>query len=296
MTFRDILLALTVILIWAGNVIAIKLAVEEIAPLTALAIRFGLTALVFLPFARWPGKQAFFTLFQIALLMGLLHQGLLFLGMNYLPAGTTSILLQSQVIFSALIGWLVFKEVIRWRTWTGIALGVAGLVLMFGIDNEDGHVIGFWLLLASTFTLAFAYMRMKQLAPVKPATFLFAINGLAVPFVLAASLVADAPSWTMLDQANWLILGGVFAFQIFLVGLSHILWQGLLSRNPMSLVIPFTLLLPVFGVALAVLLLGEDLTLRMLGGGALTMAGVGIIIMRNAQKSKSLPRTPASSA
>lgn len=59
MSPRDILLAFLVLFIWAGNIIAIKLSVTELAPLTALAVRFGLTGLVFLPFIRGLDKHTF---------------------------------------------------------------------------------------------------------------------------------------------------------------------------------------------------------------------------------------------
>lgn len=290
MSLRDIALALFVIIIWAGNVIAIKLAVAETAPLTALALRFGLTGLVFAPFARGLTRPVLLHLLQIALLMGFAHQGLLFLGMAYLPAGITSILLQTQVIFAALIGIFVFHEKTGWRTWTGIALGVAGVAVMGGAGigaHDGGYLAGFLILIASTLALAFAYMRMKQLPPVPPLSFLFGINGLAFPPVLLASFVMDAGSWQTLGAANWIVLGAVFAFQIVLVGLSHILWQRLLARNPMSLVTPFVLLLPVFGVGMAMAWLGESLTPAMTAGGAVTMLGVAIIIFRQGRKKRS---------
>ena len=297
MTPRDIMLALLVVLIWAGNVIAIKLAIAETAPLTALALRFGLTGLVFLPFARGLTGPVLRKLAEIALLMGFAHQGLLFIGMTYLPAGITALLLQTQVIFAALIGIFVFRERTGWRTWTGIVLGVAGVAVMFGAGHApgDGFAAGFGILIASTVMLAFAYMRMKQLPPVPPGAFLLGINGLAFPPVMLASLVADTPSWAALPGADWHILGGVIAFQIVFVGLSHILWQRLLARNPISLVTPFVLLLPLFGVAMAVALLGEALTAAMAAGGAITTLGVGIIIVRSAQK-KRAPKDALSQA
>lgn len=289
MSLRDIALALLVIVIWAGNVIAIKLAVAETAPLTALALRFGLTGLVFAPFARGLTRATVMHLLSIAMLMGFLHQGLLFLGMAYLPAGITSILLQSQVIFAALIGIFIFREKTGWRTWTGIALGVAGIAIMVGAGaqgQDSAYIHGFLILIASTLALAFAYMRMKQLPPVAPMAFLFGINGLAFPPILIASFVMDAHSWTTLGDADWLVLGAVFAFQIVFVGLSHILWQRLLARNPISLVTPFVLLLPVLGVAMAIVMLGESLTMAMVAGAVVTMLGVTIIVMRQGQKKR----------
>ncbi len=294
MNNRDILLALLVIVIWAGNVIAIKFAVNEIPPLTAIALRFGLTALACLPFFRWPGRDLFMRMVVIAIMMGALHHSLLFIGMAYLPAGLTAILLQTQIIFSTLIGLLVFSEKIGWRSWFGIALGIGGIAIMYGDDAAGFSATGFWILIASTFCVSLAFMKMKTLPPIEPLTFLCLLNGIAFPFVFAASFIPDGgQSWTTLPDADWQLLTAVFAFQVLLVSASHVIWQQLLTRTPLSLLSPFTLLLPVCAVVLAILILDEIVTGRMLAGGVIAIAGVAIIVFRRAQKNTALPRCPA---
>lgn len=293
MTIKDLFLALLVIVIWAGNIIAIKFSVMELPPMTAISFRFALTALAFLPFARWPGMDMAKKLLVIAVLMSVMHQGLLFIGMGQLSAGLTAIFLQAQVIFATILGVFFFKEKIGWRTICGLMMGIAGICVIYGDRTAGFSATGFWLIMASTLALAYAYSSMKKLPKVKPATFLFAMNGFAVPFVLTAAAVMEAPQWAAaIPNANWELLSGVFAYQIFLVGLSHIIWQKLLTRNEMGMVTPFTLLLPVMGVGMAVLFLGEIVSARMVIGGSIAMLGVGIIVLRRAQKHSSLPRTP----
>lgn len=300
MPLRDILLALTVVIIWAANIIAIKLALVEAGPMTVLALRLGLTALVFLPFARGLTKASAWHLAQIALLMGAAHQSLLFLGMVYVPAGITTILLQTQVIFAALLGIFVFRETAGWRTWAGIGLGLAGVIIMFTAGHAPfaspegkAFATGFVILIFSALAIALAYMRLKQMPKVAPMTFLFGINAFAVPPVIAIALWREGDNLATLADANWWILGGVFTFQIVLVSLSHIIWQRLLAHNPLSLVTPFVLLLPLFGVGMAVAFLGEELTMPMVAGGLVTMLGVGIIVIRTAQKNR-VPKDPLS--
>ncbi|MEC7028733.1 MAG: EamA family transporter [Pseudomonadota bacterium] len=293
MNFKDIALALLVIVIWAGNIIAIKYAVMELPPLTAITLRFGLTALAFLPFARWPGKDLAKHLLIIAIFMGFLHQGLLFLGMAQLSAGLSAIFLQSQVIFSTILGVIFFKEVIGWRSIAGLIMGILGICFIYGDSTAGFSATGFWMLMASTLALAYAYMMMKKLPPVKPATFLCLMNGLAFPFVLIAAALMERDQWSTVPNADWTLLTEVFIYQIFLVGLSHIIWQKLLTRNDMGLVTPFTLLLPICGVSMAVLFLDEVVSMRMIIGGSIAILGVGIIVLRRAQKKTSLPRCPA---
>ncbi len=293
MPLRDILLALFVVILWAANIIAIKLALAEAGPMTVLALRLGLTGLVFAPFARGLTKSTAMHLAQIALLMGVAHQSLLFLGMVYVPAGITTILLQTQVIFAALLGIFVFREQPGWRTWAGIGLGLAGVIVMltaghapFASAEGRQFVTGFVILMFSALTIALAYMRIKQLPKVAPGTFLFGINAFAAPPVMLFALLWEPESLAALPSADWMVLGGVFLFQIVLISLSHIIWQGLLARNPLSLVTAFVLLLPLFGVGMAIAFLGESLTGSMIAGGILTMLGVAIVIVRGAQKNR----------
>jgi O-acetylserine/cysteine efflux transporter len=54
------------------------------------------------------------------------------------------------------------------------------------------------------------------------------------------------------------------------------LWGHLLSKYPASQVAPFSLLVPILGIASAALLLGERLTFAEIGGAALVMLGLGV--------------------
>lgn len=139
MPLRDIVLALLVILIWGGNIIAIKIGVTELAPPVMLTLRFALTALVFLPFIKWPGRKTFWLLAEISIYMSVLHQGLLFIVLRMLDASTMAILLQSQILFATLLGWIILKESIGWRTAIGLGLGFMGLLLTLGGPDLNQH-------------------------------------------------------------------------------------------------------------------------------------------------------------
>jgi len=290
MSLRDIALALFVVFLWSANMIAIKLAVFETAPLTALTIRFIIAAAVFAPFIKWPGRKAALTILQVGLLSGFCHQGFLFMSQKYMPAGLSSILMLGQVIVSTWLGWLVLKEKISWRTGIGISFGLLGIISMYGVQSV-GHatILGFWLIMCSNVSIAVAFMVMKRMSSVTPATFLCLFHAAALPFIFTTSLVIDAGSWARLDQINWWMMSGVLFFQVGLVSLSHYWWQRILSRNPLSLVAPFTLLMPVLSVVMAVLFLQEVLTLRIVLSGLVVLLGVGIILIRPQKRKTPIP-------
>lgn len=278
------LLALFVVIIWGANIVAIRAGVLELEPLTLLALRFSLTALVFLPFARWPGAKQAFIILQVGFLMGVLHQGFLYPGLALLDAGTMSIILQTQVIFVTLLGWLFLGETIRWRTWTGVILGLSGVGVLVGGPSLQIDPVGLTYALLSSVFIALCYVRMKALRNIHPVTFIAGMNLSSALPMLAISYVAAPQSWHGLPDHDWTMLGWILVFQVFVISLTHMVWQKLLADNPVSQVVPWTLLSPVFGVGFAAIFLGDPITLPIILGGLLTIAGVGIITVRRIQK------------
>jgi O-acetylserine/cysteine efflux transporter len=71
-------------------------------------------------------------------------------------------------------------------------------------------------------------------------------------------------------------VGAIFylAFIATLIGYS--LWSRLLSKYPASQVAPFSLLVPIVGLASASLMLGERLTAAEVGGAVLVMGGLAV--------------------
>ena len=281
---RHYFLLFLIIVLWAGNIIAIKYAVMELPPLTAGTIRFALAALVFLPFVKWPDRTKLKTVLQISVLMNVLHLGLLFVGLKMLDAASVAILLQTQVIFVTILGWILFGENFGWRTWIGIAVAIVGVGLMAGEPDILQNPAGIVVMLACTLALAFAYARMKYLGEIHPATYVFLLNGFAMPILLAGSLLFESGSWAAAKDANWALLGPVFVYQGVIVSATHIGWQRLLHIGNMGKISAYSLLIPLIGVFLSVVLLGEKVHWPMIVGGALTMLGVGIITLRRIQK------------
>ncbi|MBN8520854.1 MAG: EamA family transporter [Alphaproteobacteria bacterium] len=285
MNLKSSLIALWVVIIWGSNFPVIKLGIEELSPFAFLTLRFFITGLIFLPFMKWPGWLVVRDLFIIGFLIGILHQGLMFYGLQFTGAGTMSILLQSQVIIATLIGWLFFKEQIGWRTTIGILLGFSGIVVLMGGFHASTEIKGYALGILSALFIALAYIRMRRLRDMHSPTFIALINITVAPIMLIMSLAYDCGSWIeTLPQADLSVLAGTLAYQVFAISLGHMLWQKLLEKHPVSQVIPWCLLIPVFGVMGGILMLDETFTWNILVGGMMTLAGVGIVMVRRIQK------------
>ena len=78
MNLKSVILVLLVILIWGSNFVVIKIGVGEIEPLILLGLRFFMAGIIFLPFVKWPGWRQARMIMLVGLLMGPLHQGLLY--------------------------------------------------------------------------------------------------------------------------------------------------------------------------------------------------------------------------
>ena len=78
---KDLLAILAVTVLWGGNIIAIKLATMSFPPFFATAIRFAVVALVLCPFYR-PAPGTLRHIWPVAIVMGIGHFGLLFLGLT----------------------------------------------------------------------------------------------------------------------------------------------------------------------------------------------------------------------
>jgi len=281
---KDYFFMLGVLIIWAGNIIAIKMAVTEVQPMTAATLRFLCTGILFLPFLKKVDRKSLWTIFQISILMNVLHIGTLFIALHMLDAASTAILLQTQIVFATIFGWLFFKEKIRWRTWMGITIAMSGIVILLGEPDLASHPEGVAIMLFSTIVLVLSYVKMKHLQSVHPASYICLVSLFAVPFALAASLIFESGSWAALPAVDWHIFAPVLLYQAMIVSLTHIYWQRLMHRGDVGKVTAFTLLIPFFTAILSIFLLDEHITMPMIAGGLITMLGVGIITMRRIQK------------
>ena len=93
------------------------------------------------------------------------------------------------------------------------------------------------------------------------------------------------------QAATWKGWGAVAYQAVVVVAISYGIWYRLLARHSVSAAVPYTLLVPFFGVASAAIWLGETLTARVVIGGMITIAGVAIIVLRRPHLADPVPDT-----
>ncbi len=278
---RHYLGLLAVAIAWGFNFAAVKIGLGHWPPLLFVASRFVAVAIALSPFLRWPPRDKLLQVAALSVTLGGLHFGLIFTGMEHIDAATAAIAIQVQVPFAALLAALVFKETLHWRRILGISIAFLGVILIAGQPRFQGHLGSLALILAAACIWGTSSIQIKRLGDDIE---VFNLNGwvalLAAPQTLIASWLLETGQVEALRTADWLAWS-VIAFQVvFVTIMGYGIWYRMMRRYPVNQVMPFTLLVPFFGVLSGVLVLGESLTPGMVLGGLLTIAGVAIVVLR----------------
>jgi O-acetylserine/cysteine efflux transporter len=94
----------------------------------------------------------------------------------------------------------------------------------------------------------------------------------------------ETGQWQQLISATWLGWSSIAYMAVMVTIVSYLMWYPLVRKYPVNQTMPWTLLAPVFGVLSGILVLGEPMTPAMVVGGALTLVGVAVIVIRKAPK------------
>ncbi len=291
MNTRDSLLAALVATVWGFNFVVIDWGMHDVPPLLFAAVRFTLVLLpaVFLvrrPSAPWP------TILAVGTFMSLGQFGFLYVAMDAgMPPGLAALVLQAQVIFTVVIAAGVLRERPTRPQVVGVLLGSLGLVVV--AVGRGGHVTAAALALCLLAALSWGVGNVVSRASgVTGGLSLTVWSALVVPVPLfALSLAVDGPSALAgaLSSFSWQAVVST----AYTAGLASLLgygiFNGLLSRNPSSAVVPWVLLAPVVAMASAWWLLGQQPTLGEAVGGAVLIAGVLVALRRPRSTPGSVP-------
>lgn len=266
--------------IWGVNFVAAKIGLQHFEPLFFVALRFTLVALFLLPVVGLP-RRRLLQLIPLSMTMGVMHFSLIFTGMRYLDAATSSIAVQLQVPFAAILAAFFFKETLGWRRLTGMVVAFAGVVLIAGEPRFSGNLWPLLSVIGAALVWATANVQVKALGDEFDAV---TLNGyiaiLAAPQLLLISFLLEGNQWPQILAVRWQGWATLLFQSVVVAIFSYWIWYNMMRRYPVNQVMPFTLLLPMIGVISGHLLLDEIITWQMLLGGLATLAGVAIVVIR----------------
>lgn len=281
MPLPHILLALLVTLIWGVNFVIIKVGLHDFPPLLFCALRFALAALPLI-FLRGPLPAPFWRIVQIGVLLGVVKFGLLFVGMHLgMPAGLSSLVLQSQVFFTVLIAAVFLGERPSPRALFGLLLAAAGLLLI-GLERPLGDsLLAFGLVIAAALAWAFSNIATKRSGANDMLRLISWVSLIPPLPLLVLSWIFEGPQAmaTAVRGISWEGVGALLYIAFLATTVGFGLWSFLLRRYPASQVTPFALAVPVSGLLSGWLMLGEQLTAQDWLACVLVFLGLAVTVL-----------------
>lgn len=282
---KHLTLAVLVTAVWGLNFPITKLGLAAIDPLLLTALRFTLAALPWVFFVRRP-PIAIGWLAAYGLIFGVAMWALINLGIELgVPPGTAALLIQFSAFFTLGWGVLLFREHLSFGQTLGVGLAALGLISI--IFSSPGHATtaGYGLLLVSAFSWSVGNVIIKR-SKVRE-MFAFVVWASLFPpiplLVLTWLAHGSAPFTSLATHLEWVSVFSIL-FQVYAA--THFCywgWNLLLREYPVSRVAPLSLLIPVFGIAGSMLMLGHRVDFNEGISIALILSALAVGLMKERQ-------------
>jgi O-acetylserine/cysteine efflux transporter len=271
---RHIAAAVVVAVVWGVNFVVIHVGLEHFPPLLFAALRFALVALA-LPFVPRPGVPWRYVV-GVGLFLCVGQFGLLFLGMAHgVPAGLASLVLQLQAAFTVGLAVALLGERPSGGQLVGGALALAGIGAIAAGRAQSVPLGALALTVGAAASWGAGNVVTRRARPPHALGLLVYSSAVAPLPLLALSLLTEDYRSVSISA------GGVLAL-LYVVVLSTFggfgVWTALMARHPASSVAPFTLLVPVAGIAAAWAWMGEAPSGPELAGAALVLGGLALTV------------------
>ena len=284
LTWHELGLLGLICLAWAGNFITSKLALYEFPPFLFTALRLFLLATILAAFLKVPDRSIWPRLCVVAIFNGVLHFALNFWSIQLSTnIASPAIVMQSYVPMVAILAWWLLGEKFHWRTGTAIAISFLG-VLVLGLDPDIlSNPAPVFIMLISALCIAIGTIAMRglKMGLIEQQGW-SAVIGI-IPITLL-SLIVEGNPIRVIEHASPTAWFGVIYAALIASLVGHGLFFHLIKRHPIAQITPYLLLAPLLAAILGVIFLNDQVGIRVWLGGALVLAGVLAIALRNLAK------------
>lgn len=278
-------LVLLLSLIWGGSFLFGRIAVQEVAPLAVVFFRVALAAMAIWTWLLLRRGLPHITLSFAAAIAGMavfnniIPFSLIFYGQQEIGSGLASIVNAMTPIWTVLIAnFMTADEKLSSRKLAGILAGFIGVAVLMGGDALAGlkaSALAQAAVLGATISYGFAGVYGKRFKGVDP--MLVAAGQLAASTVLMGSYVLASGALFSFTLPSPAAIWSVIGLAIPCTAFAYVLFFTILSRAGATNVSLVTFLVPVTGVVLGIIFLGESLSPWHLAGMALI--GLGLLIL-----------------
>lgn len=282
----------TVYLVWGSTYLAIRVVVDSAPPLLAMGARFLLAGVLLATFLTLRRGARALRVSRAELRGAALVGLLLLLGGNggvavaeqTVPSGVAALLIAATPLWLVVLRRVARDRVAR-LTLVGTLVGFAGiavLVLPGGLEAPDGSPVRTWGLLVLVVAAcswavgSFASSRVPMPRDAFVATTWEMLAG------GAGLVLSGAATGEMADLDLGAVSGAAWAWLVYLVLVGSLVafsaYVWLLANAPISLTATYAYVNPVVAVVLGALVLDEPVTAAVVAGGAVVVAGVGLVV------------------
>lgn len=278
MSIQHILYAIFVAAIWGSNFCAIKLGLQDMPPLLMLTIRFTLSTFPLIFLVKKPNLPWRY-LVKLSLFLWTFHFIFMFLGVYLgVTAGLASLLMQVQIIFTVLISRIFFAYSPSSVQLIGILTSFAGLIMIACQVGGEGNLVAFGLLMLGALSVSISNFLYKDSKNENMLSILIWTSLVPIIPLFLLSLLIEGYDTIIFSLTHLTWTGGLSLLYSSWIstGIGMTLWGSLMRRYNPSIVSPYCLLVPVFGITFGVLFLNEPFTLE--NGIACTVVTFGLMI------------------
>ncbi|MGD3112581.1 DMT family transporter [Streptomyces sp. YGL11-2] len=300
MSRRGLLLFMITSVLWGVPYLLISVALEGMGPVSVVAGRVALGALVLLPVAWRRGlsqllRERWRPLLLLAVVEVVMPFVLIAVGERTVPSGLVGVLIATEPLFILALGLFWGKrEPLARGAWVGVALGFLGVVVLLGVAGAGAGAV---LVVAAAACYAVGAVLMHRLfLDVAPLAVSAGMLVLAVgPLLAVAAITEPAP------QVTTRVLLAVLGLGVACTAGGFTAFFALIATEGPARAAFITYVAPLVAVASGLLLLCEPVTARTIAGTVLILAGAALAARRPAaaplpstspQHDSSAPRIP----
>lgn len=291
---------------WAAQYSAYKTASGKMGPVTLSSWAFLLAGLVLVPFLiverrrgnrvpvepglrSWTRKENIIGFAMVGALGLIPASAMLAWGTSLSTASNASLIYLTVPIITCVLASMILGERMTALRWVSLAVSLGGVLLLSAGELRQArladlhYLAGNGLVLAacasSSFYNVYSKELLKRFSPVE-----VLVVGYAIAIVLSLPLMFGVERFSIGDALAYGFSGWVSLLVLGLMswGIAMVLWLRLLTRLDVSQASVSIYLLPLLGVLIAALTLGERITLGTIAGGAIILVGTLIITIADA--------------
>ncbi|HEX6548039.1 MAG TPA: EamA family transporter [Candidatus Dormibacteraeota bacterium] len=270
-------------LFWGSTYLGIRIALESLPPFLMAGFRFAVAGLIFYAFARLRGapqptrKQVLNAALIGILLLGVGNGGVVW-AEQWVASGLVAVIVAAAPVWMVGIDRFFYKGSVSWPQLLGVAVGIAGIVILVNPTAGGATLFPILVLLLTSVSWAAGTVYGRHAAVPAAASLANGIEVLTAAVVMAGfgllrgeagQLHLDHVSLRSLLALAWLITFGS------LVGFSCYAW--LIRAAPVVLVSTQAYISPVVALILGALIVGERITLREVIASAVIVVAVALI-------------------